>query len=305
MREHANLAVISGALAALFIFSVSVSEPFRSLYNLMNILRQGMALGLVSVGQTLVLLAGGIDLSVGSVITLANLFSAGLMDGSNAMIFPVVVLCLALGAGIGLANGALVVYLRIPAFVATLGTMIIGRGLALIYARGPVGSVSSAYRWIADGSIGPIPAPAFIWAIVLALGIIFLRSMRSGHYHYAVGGNVDLARLSGIPVKRIQLLAFSLCGTLAAATGLFLSSRMGSGDPTIGPGFELDSITAAIVGGTILGGGRGGLLGTIMGVFLVGVLNNVLNLLDVASWYQQIIKGLILLLAVSIYRKSN
>lgn len=114
-----------------------------------------------------------------------------------------------------------------------------------------------------------------------------------------------MARLSGIPVKRIQLLAFSLCGTLAAATGLFLSSRMGSGDPTIGPGFELDSITAAIVGGTILGGVRGGLAGTIMGVFLVGVLNNVLNLLDVASWYQQIIKGMILLLAVSIYRKSN
>ncbi len=305
MQEHSNLVAISGALAALLIFSISVSEPFRSLYNLMNILRQGMALGLVSIGQTLVLLAGGIDLSVGSVITLTNLFSAGLMDGSNVLIFPVILFCLALGAGIGLANGALVVYLRIPAFVATLGTMIIGRGLALIYARGPVGSVSRAYRWIADGSIGPIPAPAFIWATVLALGIIFLRSMRSGHYHYAVGGNVDLARLSGIPVKRIQLLAFSLCGTLAAATGLFLSSRMGSGDPTIGPGFELDSITAAIVGGTILGGGRGGLIGTIMGVFLIGVLNNVLNLLDVASWYQQIIKGMILLLAVSIYRKSN
>ena len=305
LGEGRNVAVILTALLALLIFSFSVSEPFRSPYNLTNILRQGMALGMVSIGQTLALLAGGIDLSVGSVITLTNLFSAGLMEGSTALIAPVVLLCLALGAGIGLLNGTLVVFLRMPAFIVTLGTMTIGKGVALIYTRGPVGSISPAYRWMADGFLGPFPVPGAILAAALVLGVVFLRRVRSGHYIYAVGGNANLARLSGIPVRRIQLLAYVLCGTLAAATGLYLSSRMGSGDPNIGPGFELDSITAAIVGGTVLGGGQGGLVGAMGGVFLVSILNNVLNLLDVESWYQQIIKGCILLLAVGVYHRRD
>ena len=302
LAESWNVVAIFTALLLLLIFSFAASEPFRSSYNLANIFRQGMALAVVSIGQTLVMLAGGIDLSVGSVITLTNLFSAGLMQGSNALIAPVVLLCLALGAWIGLLNGTLVVFLRIPAFMATLGTMTIGQGIALIYTRAPVGSVSRAYQWMSDGYLGPLPAPVVILGVMLALGIVFLRRVRSGHYIYAVGGNAELAHLSGIPVRRVQLLAYGLCGMLAAGTGLYLSSRMGSGDPNIGPGFELDSITAVIVGGTILGGGRGGLVGTMGGVFLIAVLNNILNLLDVASWYQQIIKGLILLLAVSVYR---
>jgi ribose/xylose/arabinose/galactoside ABC-type transport system permease subunit/ABC-type Mn2+/Zn2+ transport system ATPase subunit len=305
MAESWNVIVIFAALLALLIFSFAASEPFRSSYNLTNIFRQGMALGLVSIGQTLVMLAGGIDLSVGSVITLTNLFSAGLMQGSDTLIAPVVLLCLVMGASIGLVNGTLVVFLRIPAFIATLGTMTIGQGLALIYTRGPVGSVSRAYRWMADGYLGPLPVPAVILGVMLVLGIVFLRRVRSGHYIYAVGGNSELAHLSGIPVRSVQLMAYGLCGTLAAGTGLYLSSRMGSGDPNIGPGFELDSITAVIVGGTVLGGGRGGLAGTMGGVFLVAVLNNVLNLLDVAAWYQQIIKGLILLLAVSVYHRRD
>ena len=302
LTESWNVVAIFMALLALLIFSFVASEPFRSLYNLTNIFRQGMALGVVSIGQTLVMLVGGIDLSVGSVITLTNLFSAGLMQGSNVLIAPVVLLCLALGAWIGLLNGSLVVFLRIPAFMATLGTMAICKGIALIYTRSPVGSVSRAYQWMTDGYLGPLPAPVVILGIIFALGLLFLRSVRSGHYIYAVGGNSELAHLSGIPIRGVQLLAYSLCGLLAAGAGLYLSSRMGGGDPNIGPGFELDSITAVIVGGTLLGGGRGGLVGTIGGVFLIAVLNNILNLLDVAAWYQQIIKGLILLLAVSVYR---
>jgi ribose transport system permease protein len=217
----------------------------------------------------------------------------------------VVLLCLGIGVLFGLVNGSLWARLGVEPFVVTLGTFSIGRGIALVYARGPVGYVPPLYQQFAYADIGPVPFAVIFFFAVLAAGILMLSRTSLGRRIYAVGGNPEAARLSGIPVQRVRIIAFVLSGLSAAVTGLYMASRMGSGDPNIGPGFELDSITAVVVGGTVLGGGRGGLVGTLGGVLLVATLSNLLNLMNVDNWYQQVIKGLILLIAVAAYRKRE
>lgn len=297
--------VVYGVLALLLLAGMALSPSFRNPANLFTILRQAVPLGLVSIGQTIAMLAGGIDLSVSSVITLASLLSASLIAGRVGLVLPVILLCLGVGALFGLVNGWTSSRLRVDPFIVTLGTMSIGRGLALVYARGPVGSVPPAYQALAYQTVGPVPVAVLLLAVVFAGGLIILRRTRFGRHIYAVGGNPEVARLAGIDVHRIKIAAFVISGMLAAATGLFMSSRMGSGDPNVGPGFELDSITAVIVGGTVLGGGRGGLVGTLGGVLLIALLSNLLNQMNVGNWYQQIIKGLILLIAVAAYWKRG
>ena len=271
----------------------------------MNIMRQATALGIVSIGQTVIILAGGIDMSVSAIITLVSVFSAGFMAGRVAMIVPVVLFCLALGALVGVVNGLVWTRLGVQPFIVTLGTLSICQGIALVYTRGPVGSVPRLYRRFADAQVGPLPLPFLLFLVLLAAGMVLLHRTRFGRSIYAVGGNPETARLSGIAVNRIRLAAFIISGELAALTGLYLSSRMGSGDPTIGPGFELDSITATLIGGTSLAGGRGMLVGTAGGVLVIAVLSNVLNQLNIGNWYQQIIKGLILLAAISAYQQRG
>jgi ribose transport system permease protein len=303
-RLAGNEAVLAvyGVLAALVLFGLLFSPSFGQIGNLFNILRQAIALGIVSIGQTFIVLAGGIDLSVSSVITLSTLFSAGLMQGQTELILPVVLLCLCIGVVFGLVNGWGWVRLGVEPFIVTLGTLSIGRGLALVYARGPTGSVPPIYSDLSYAEIGPVPVAVLFFAVLFAASFIVLRRTVFGRRVYAVGGNAEVSRLSGIPVQRIRVLAFVISGVLAAVTGLYMSSRMGSGDPNVGPGFDLDSITAVVVGGTVLGGGRGSLVGTLGGVLLIAVLSNLLNLMNVDNWYQQIIKGVILLLAVASFR---
>jgi ribose/xylose/arabinose/galactoside ABC-type transport system permease subunit/ABC-type multidrug transport system ATPase subunit len=305
LAGNQGVVTVYAVLILLYLFGLSASESFRSASNLFSILRQAVALGLVSIGQTLIILAGGIDLSVSSVITLAALFGAGLIQGRVEMILPAVLLCLGIGVLFGLINGYLWGYLGVEPFIVTLGTFSIGRGIALVYARGPVGWVPPLYQQFAYADIGPVPFAAIFFFAVFIAGFLMLKKTTLGRRIYAVGGNPEAARLSGIPVRRVRLLAFVLCGLTAAVTGLYMASRMGSGDPNIGPGFELDSITAVVVGGTALGGGRGGLIGTLGGVLLVATLSNLLNLMNVDNWYQQVIKGLILLIAVAAYRKRE
>jgi len=305
LAGHQGVVMVYAVLAALFLLGIAASPSFRHTSNIFNILRQAIALGIVSIGQTLIVLAGGIDLSVSSVITLAALFSAGLIQGQAELILPVVLLCLGLGGLFGLVNGWTWVRLGVEPFIVTLGTMSIGRGIALVYARGPVGSVPPLYSAFAYADIGPVPVVVIFFAMILAATLVMLHRTAFGRHLYAVGGNPEAARLAGIAVQRVKVLAFVLCGLAAAITGLYMSSRMGSGDPNVGPGFELDSITAVVVGGTMLGGGRGGLVGTLGGVLLVAVLSNLLNLMNVDNWYQQIIKGAILLIAVATYRRRG
>lgn len=305
LAENKSVAAVYVVLLALFIFGLFISADFRSGSNLFSVLRQSVALGIVSIGQTIIILAGGIDLSVSSIVTLAALFGAGLIQGRVELILPVVALCLGLGALFGVVNGSLWSYLRVEPFIVTLGTFSIGRGIALVYARGPVGYVPPIYQSFAYADIGPVPVAAIVFLVILALAMLMLSYTQLGRRIYAVGGNPEVARLAGINVSRIRIIAFVLSGVSAAFTGLYMASRMGSGDPNIGPGFELDSITAVVLGGTVLGGGRGGLIGTLGGVLLIAVLSNFLNLMNVDNWYQQVIKGLILLVAVAAYRRSE
>jgi ribose transport system permease protein len=221
------------------------------------------------------------------------------------MILPVVLLCLGIGILFGLINGSLWAYFGVEPFIVTLGTFSIGRGIGLVYARGPVGSVPYIYQQFAYADIGPVPLAVIFFFAALVAGFLMLSRTSLGRRIYAVGGNPEAARLAGVPVRKVRILAFVLSGLSAAVTGLYMASRMGSGDPNIGPGFELDSITAVVVGGTMLGGGRGGLAGTLGGVLLVATLSNLLNLMNVENWYQQVIKGLILLIAVAAYWKRK
>ncbi|MGQ0569101.1 MAG: ATP-binding cassette domain-containing protein [Armatimonadota bacterium] len=299
------LAGVYGVLLAIFLVAGITSPSFRTVANLENVVRQGVALGIVGIGQTISIIGGGIDLSVSSVMTLSVLMAAVLMNGRATMVVPSLLAVLLLGLLVGTINGTLAVRLRIPAFIATLGTLSALRGVALGYTKTPVGLTAPALRWLVDGRILGLPVPLLLLAAAFLGSVFLLRSTAFGRHLYAVGGNADLARLAGIAVGRIRMASFLISGVLAAAAGFFLLSRMGVGDVQVGPGFEFDSITAAVVGGTSLAGGRGVLVGTLAGVLIITMLNNFMNQLNVNWWYQQVLKGIIILLAVSIHPQDR
>jgi ABC-type sugar transport system ATPase subunit/ribose/xylose/arabinose/galactoside ABC-type transport system permease subunit len=296
---------VYAVLLAVLLSAGMMSPTFRTPANLETVLRQAVPLGLVSVGQTICIISGGIDLSVSSVITVTALMGAVLMNGRSEMIVPAAAAVLSVGVLVGLVNSALVVVVRLPAFIATLGTMSILRGVALGYTKVPVGLTAPEVRWLVDGRVLGVPVPVLILLGVCAAGTGALRATAFGRHLYAVGGNVDLARLSGIATGRVRTASFLISSLAAALAGFYLVSRMGVGDVQIGPGFEFDSITAAVVGGTSLAGGRGSIVGTLAGVLIIIVLNNFMNQLNVNWWYQQVVKGIIILLAVSIYRQDR
>ncbi|MGC8837703.1 MAG: ATP-binding cassette domain-containing protein [Anaerolineae bacterium] len=304
-NPHVATVAVYAILVGLVAFGLSASPAFRTPRNWVNLLRQATSLGLVSIGQTFVILAGGFDVSVSAVITLVSLLSAVLMEGGETMVLPAVLLSLALGVLYGLGNGLAIVRLRVNPFIATFATMSIGRGIALAYTKIPVGRTTPSYRFLSDGFIGPFPVPLILFALALGVSLVVLRRTRFGRHVYAVGGDPEIARWSGIPVSRIRIATYVLSGLMAAVTGLYLASRMGVGDPAVGPGMEWDSVTAVVVGGTSLAGGRGGLAGTLAGVLLLTVISNILNLLNVHTWYQQILKGLIILFAVAVYKQTK
>jgi ribose transport system permease protein len=259
---------------------------------------------LIAFGMTLVILLGGIDLSVGSILALSSVFTATLISrGTDPVVATLV--GIAAGALMGAANGLVIAKGKVAPFIATLGTMTILRGLALVVSNGsPVTGINSDFFTMLGGGYVAdlIPIPVIWMALMFAVIWFVLKKTVFGRHVYAVGGNEEASRLSGVSVDRVKIWVYTLSGAMSAMAGIILTSRLNSAQPTAGAGYELDAIAAVVLGGTSLTGGRGWIFGTLVGALLIGVLNNGLNLLGVSSFYQQVIKGVVILLAVLIDR---
>ena len=302
-------APVFAALAAVFLLAWIVvtirGGDFLTVPNIVNMLQRSVALGIVSAGQTVVILLGSLDLSVAQVISLSSLLGATSMNGSEANLVPSIALVLAIGAGIGLANGLIITKLRVNAFIATLGMALILKGLIDSRWDGPAGSVPESFESLGYTRFGVLPVSIFLLGAVVAVVYFTLRSTKFGYRIYAVGGDEEVSKLSGVRTHRTIIAAHVVCSVLAAVTGLFLASRLGSGTPTVGPdgGYDLESIAAVVLGGTALAGGRGGVLGTIGGVFILAVLDNTFNQLEVNSFLKDVVRGIIIIAAVAVYAR--
>lgn len=282
-----------------------LSDRFLTVNNLLNVARQISINAIISVGMTLVILTGGIDLSVGSIVALTGSVTAGLLVGGQAIV-PAILIGMVVGAVLGLCNGLLITRAEIPPFIATLGTMTVARGLTLVYTDGrPITGMEEAFRFLGGGYIAGIPVPVVMMVVIFAMAYVMLKKTRLGRYIYAIGGNEEAARLSGINTKKILLSVYVLGGLLAGISGIVMASRLNSAQPTAGASFELDAIAAVVLGGTSLSGGVGTIGGTLIGALIIGILDNGLNLLNVSSFYQQIAKGLVILLAVFLDKKRR
>ncbi|WBA13925.1 ribose ABC transporter permease [Salinivibrio proteolyticus] len=297
------------ALLVLIVVMSFLNSNFFMVDNLLNILRQTSVNAIIAVGMTLVILTAGIDLSVGSVLALCGAFAASLI----AVEVPVLVAvptALFAGAAIGAMTGVVVAKGKVQAFIATLVAMTLYRGVTMVYTDGrPISAgfteTADAFAWFGTGYLLGIPVPVWLMAIVFIGAWYLLNHTRFGRYIYALGGNESAARLSGINVDRIKIGVYSICGMLAALAGIIVTSRLSSGQPTAGTGYELDAIAAVVLGGTSLMGGKGKIMGTLIGALIIGFLNNALNLLDVSSYYQMIAKAVVILLAVLVDNKNK
>jgi len=286
------------AFVVLLVALALLSPAFLTPENLLNVARQVSVNAIIAVGMTFVILTAGIDLSVGSVLGLAGVLIAGVLKGGGALGLALAA-GLAVGAGFGVLNGLAVAYGRVAPFIVTLATLTIARGVTLVDTQGqPISNLGAGVDWLGQGDVAGIPVPVIVMALVFAASYVVLTQMVVGRYVYAIGGNAEAARLSGINVRRHIILVYAIGGVCSAIAAIILTGRLDSAQPTAGLGYELDAIAAVVLGGTTLMGGEGGIGGTLLGAFLIGVLNNGLNLLDVSSFYQQIVKGVVILLAV-------
>ncbi|WP_003542240.1 ABC transporter permease [Desulfotomaculum nigrificans] len=286
------------------VFLSILSDRFLTTSNLLNVARQVSINALLGVGMTFVILTGGIDLSVGSILALSGALAAGSLAFGVNPVLAVLVACL-VGLVAGTINGTIIAVGRVAPFIATLATMTLFRGGTLIYTEGrPVRAVAEGFNSLGGGYIGPIPTPVIIMALVVLAAWFVLSQMTLGRRIFAIGGNEEAAILSGIKTNRYKILVYSVSGLLAGLAGAILTSRLLSAQPTAGTGYELDAIAAVVIGGTSLNGGVGGVLGTLVGALIIGVIDNGLNLLNVSSFYQQAVKGLIILIAVLIDRRN-
>jgi len=290
------------AFVMLCLALTALSEQFLTLANARNILRQASINGIISVGMTMVILTAGIDLSVGSVLALTGVVVADLVQKGWATPAALTAV-LALGGLAGVVNGLIITKTRVPPFIATLGMMTVARGLALIYTGGgPITGLPEDFRFMGTGFVGPVPVPILIAGLVFLFGYILLKHTRAGEYIYAIGDNQVAARVSGVPIHRYITLVYAVSGFLTALASVILVGRLNSGQPSAGYGFEFDAIAAVVVGGTSLAGGEGGLGGTLLGVLFIEVLKNGLNILNVSSDFQQVVKGVVIALALLLYR---
>jgi ribose/xylose/arabinose/galactoside ABC-type transport system permease subunit len=291
-----------GLLLALIILCTTlaiITPKFLTLPNLMIIVTQVTINALLAFGVTFVIITGGIDLSLGSIVAVTSVITATF---ARADTYPLVVplgLGLLVGLAFGAFNGLVITKGKVPPFIVTLGTMTIGRGLALILNKGrPISNLSDAFNYIGGGNLFGIPLPIVILVIVFIICTLLLKKTIMGRYVYAVGGNELAARASGISVNRVKMFVYTLGGGLAALGGIILTSRISTGQPNVGVGFELSAIAAAIIGGTSTSGGVGSITGTLLGALLIGVISNSLDLLNVTSYYQSVVMGLIIIGAV-------
>ena len=299
--------VLLAAVVVGVILTAQQGRNFFSTGNITAILTATSVLGLIAVGQTLVILGASLDLSVPFVVSLASVVGGGLMAGQAQNIPVAVVATLAAGAGIGLVIGLIVAFLDVHGFIATLGVGLIISGYLGSNYRGSHGSAPVEFQYIGATRIGPVPLSTFILLGVAVLAMVLLRRTRVGHHLYAVGGNRDVARLSGVHTARSVVTAHVLCSTFAAMAGLLLLSRMSVGSPTVGSqgGYDLMSIAAVVIGGTVLAGGKGNVLGTLGGVAIFAVLNNVMGVMEVNAFVQDMIRGGVIIAAVAVYAQRS
>lgn len=292
-------------VALIFTFS---TDRFFTVSNLTNIALQTSIVGIISIGMTMTMLMAGIDLSVGSVAALAGTICAGMMSRNGWPISAAILTGSGVGLGLGLINGALTVFGKLPPFVTTLAMLGVARGFTLVYTEGrPISGLERGFTNLGTEYVGPIPIPVLIWVILLVIVFMVLRHTRFGLYIYAIGGNEETARLAGIRVKFVKIAVYALSGAFASVTGMLLTARLWSAQPQMAAGIELDAIAASVLGGVSLFGGVGGVIGSSFGALIIGVLGNGLNLLRIPSYYQQVIKGIVFVLAVvlDIYSKRR
>ncbi|MBI5694034.1 MAG: ribose ABC transporter permease [Verrucomicrobia bacterium] len=299
------------ALALMVVALSLLSDNFLTPDNGWNILRQISVNLCLSIGMTLVILSGGIDLSVGAILGLAGAVAAGLLKSGVELgalgvrleftVTGAIVAGIAVGGAAGWFNGFAITRFSLPPFVATLGMLSIARGLTMLWTGGfPITSLGTSFGFLGTGAFLGMPMPVWIMLALVAVFVVVTRRTRFGRHLYAVGGNERAARLTGLNVPRIKLAVYTLAGALAGVAGLIVTARLDSAQPNAGLGYELDSIAAVVIGGTSLSGGRGSIWGTVLGCLIIGVLNNGLFLLNVSPFWQQVIKGGVILLAVAI-----
>jgi ribose transport system permease protein len=302
---------------ALMMLALSVAtESFLTIENGLNVLRQISINLCLSIGMTMIILSGGIDLSVGSVLALSGAVAAGLLKNGITLaywnivlqftVFGAIVAGIATGLALGWFNGLMITRFGLPPFVATLGMLSIARGLTMLWTGGfPITNLGDEFRFMGTGYWLGVPMPVWISAALVIAFVVVTQRTAFGRYLYAIGGNERVARLSGLNINRIKRMVYTLGGGLAGVAGLLLSARLDSATPNAGFGYELDSIAAVVIGGTSLSGGRGSILGTVLGCLIIGVLNNGLVLLQVSPFWQQVIKGAVILVAVAVDRASR
>ena len=305
-KENQNLGTIA-ALIILIVFVSVLNPAFLQVNNLLNLMRQLIINGFIARGMTFVILTGGIDLSVGSTLAFTSAIFAGLLqNGMNTGL--AIVITLALGLCLGLINGLLITKGKLAPFIVTLATMTIFRGLTLVYMDGrPISGPKDnfAFQFLGKGQVFGIPFQVILFLIVYIVLSTLLNKTSHGRKIFAVGGNEKASFISGIKIDKVKVLVYVISALMAVVSGLVLTSRLNSAQPTAGSAYEMDAIAAVVLGGTSMTGGSGSLTGTLIGILILGVLNNGLNLLGVSSFYQQIVKGVVILIAVLIDRKRN
>jgi ribose transport system permease protein len=309
-KRHSSLFIVYMILVLLILATGLLSDVFFTFRNLENLLRQVPPLGFVSIGQTFAILTAGIDLSIGSVVSMASVLTTGIIQGQENLVFPVLVLVFGLALLIGFINGMVISKTGVHPLIVTLGMMSVVQGGILLYTKAPTGSVPLSFDFIAWGNVllfntVRIPFPILLLAGVAAIAIVFLRLTVFGRYVYATGGNEEVARLSGIKTDRVKVIVYMICSFTASLTGIMLASRMGMGDPLVGERYMLDSIIPVLIGGTRLTGGVGGVGGTVGGILIFIILSNALNLLDVTAYWQWIAEGLVVIVSVSLYFRQK
>jgi ribose transport system permease protein len=307
------------SLIALFLLCMALtmlSDKFLTVSNLWNVLRQISVNICISIGMTLVVLTAGIDLSVGSILALSGAITAGLLKNGIELptqnlfigftILGAILVGILCGTFLGALNGISITRFKVPPFVATLAMLTVARGLTMLWTGGfPISSLGDTFLYLGAGWFLGIPVPVWITTVLVLVAIFITKKTRLGTYIYAIGGNESASRLSGINVKRVKIIVYSIAGALAAIGGLLVTARLDSAQPNAGISYELDSIAAVVIGGTSLSGGRGSIIGTVQGAIIIGVLNNGLVLLDVSPFWQQVVKGLVILLAVIIDKANS
>jgi len=285
-------------LVLILIIATFLSDAFLTIDNILNVIRQVSIVAVIAAGMSFVILTGGIDLSVGSIVAISGALSASALIKSNS-VFLAIFIAVIVGIAFGLFNGLFITKGGIPPFIVTLATMVLARGCVLVFTNGgPIAVKSNAYKFIGKGYIFGMPFPIIILIIVFAASFLVLKYTKFGRSVFSIGGNREASRLSGINVKKTETIVYTISGLLCGITGVILTSRLGSAQPTAGTGYELDAIAAVILGGTSLAGGQGSVLPTVLGALILGVLDNILTLMNVNPFAADIVKGIVILLAV-------